>query len=108
MRPSLATLLERFTRRPWLLAAGGLLVTLAVVFAGSPDAAAHGRDEVVSTAGSIPAADCASRAEDLKQNILRNFPWLALFGLVVGMRGRVASSFQVLRVSMIGLIPCSS
>ncbi len=87
MRPSLATLLERFTRRPWLLAAGGLLVTLAVVFAGSPDAAAHGRDEVVSTAGSIPAADCASRAEDLKQNILRNFPWLALFGLVVGMLG---------------------
>ncbi len=72
-------------RRLWLLVAGGILVAPTLV--GVPEAAAHGAGVELSTAAAVPATDCAARATDLQDTILRNFPWLALFGLIVGMLG---------------------
>lgn len=59
----------------------------ALLLGSCSDALAHGGEAVVSSAAPLPPEECARRVVELKDLIVRNFPWLALFGLVVGMLG---------------------
>jgi len=78
---------EPITRRSGAFVLLAAVVVLAIGFATSSEAVAGPGDEVAQAAPAAPAGDCAQRSEGLKENILRNFPWLALFGLIVGMLG---------------------